>query len=146
MPTVVLRTMIDAPPVVCFDLIRDVRLQSGTAFVTNGEFGPGQRVTFEQTHFGMRQVMTLKVGVFERPHVFVDKMVSGRLKRFRHEHRFEPAAGGTLMTDTLDWTSPYGPIGWVVDKLYVERMLRKHVAKRNLRLKQLAEGRKEARQ
>ncbi len=148
MPKSVLRTHINAPAEVCFDLMRDVRLHTETtvetdekvvACVTDGKIGLGQTVTFEGTHFGMRQRLTVKVVEFERPRLFVDEMIEGRFQAFKHIHEFMERDGGTLMIDTLEWTSPLGILGRLVDKLFLERHLCDLVTTRNARLKQIAE-------
>lgn len=148
MPRIVLETFINASPETCFDLMRDVRLHTETtsqtnekavAGVTDGMIGLGQTVTFEGTHFGMRQRLTVKVTAFERPTLFMDEMIEGRFKSFKHVHEFTPKDGGTLMRDTLEWTSPFGIIGSIVDKILLEKHLRDLVSKRNEKLKEIAE-------
>ena len=150
MPTVILETLIDAPLEVCFDLIRDIRIHTQTALeikeravasVTDGKIGLGQMVTFEGTHFGIRQRLTVKVVEFERPRLFVDEMTEGSFKTFRHMHEFFPQDTGTLMRDTLTWKSPLGILGRMVDKLLLERHMRKLVSMRNAKLKEIAEAR-----
>lgn len=149
MPTIILETHIHAPPNVCFDLMRDIRIHTETtaqtdekavAGVTDGMIGLGQTVTFEGTHFGMRQRLTVKVVEFERPRLFVDEMTEGRFKAFKHIHEFFPSKKGTLMKDTLIWTSPFGIVGRVVDRVLLERHLSDLVTKRNKILKEIAEG------
>ncbi len=148
MPKIVLTTHIEAPAEVCFDLMRDIRLHTQTtvetneravAGVTDGMIGLGQTVTFEGKHFGIRQRLTVKVVEFERPSLFVDEMIEGRFKSFKHVHKFMEADGGTRMIDTLEWTSPLGILGRLVDKLLLERHLRDLVTTRNGRLKHIAE-------
>lgn len=148
MSVIDLETFIAAPPEICFDLMRDVRLhpettvetdESADAGVTDGRIGLGQTVTFVGRHFGLRQRLTVEVVEFERPRLFVDEMTEGRFRRFRHTHLFEPAGGGTRMLDRLEWTSPFGLFGRVVDKVLLERHLRDLITKRNCRLKQIAE-------
>lgn len=128
--------------------MRDVRIHTQTtsqtnekavAGVTDGMIGLGQTVTFEGTHFGMRQRLTVKVTAFERPTLFVDEMVEGRFKSCKHIHEFTPQNGGTLMRDTLEWTSPFGIIGRLVDGLLLEKHLHALVSKRNQILKEIAE-------
>lgn len=149
MPQIILETFINAPAETCFDLMRDIRIHTETTAqtaekavggVTEGKIGLGQTVTFEGTHFGMRQRLTVKVVEFERPWLFVDEMTEGRFKSFRHVHEFIQSDGGTLMRDTLTWISPLGIIGRIVDKLLLKRHLRNLVGKRNLMLKGIAEG------
>lgn len=149
MPQFVLETRINAPAETCFDLMRDIRLHTETttetnekavAGVTEGKIGLGQTVTFEGTHFGFRQRLTVKVVEFDRPRLFVDEMTEGSFKAFRHVHEFSAQGGGTLMRDTLIWTSPFGILGKIVDKLLLEPHLRKLVQTRNARLKEIAES------
>ncbi len=149
MPKIVLTTHINAPAEVCFDLMRDIRLHTETtahtgeravAGVTEGMIGLGQTVTFEGKHFGVTQRLTVKVTEFDRPTFFVDEMIEGTFTAFKHIHEFSPATdGGTLMTDTLIWTSPFGVLGSIADKLLLERHLRNLVTRRNARLKEIAE-------
>jgi ligand-binding SRPBCC domain-containing protein len=102
--------------------------------------GLGQTVTFEGRHFGMKQRLTVRVVEFERPTLFVDEMTEGTFKDFKHIHEFLPKGDGTLMLDTLIWTSPLGFAGRIVDKLFIGPHLRSLVTERNKRLKYLAEA------
>jgi ligand-binding SRPBCC domain-containing protein len=148
MPEVILETFISASPEICFDLMRDIRIHTETtmetgekavAGVTDGKIGLGQTVTFEGTHFGIRQRFTVDVVEFDRPRLFVDEMRKGAFKSFKHIHEFSPHDCGTLMKDTLVWTSPFGFLGKIADKLLVERHLTNLVSERNARLKDIAE-------
>ena len=150
MPTIILETLISASAEVCFDLMRDIRIHTETtgktnekavAGVTDGKIGLGQTVTFEGTHFGLRQRLTVKVVEFDRPRRFVDALIEGRFKSFVHVHEFESRDGRTLMRDTLIWESPFGIFGSIVDKLLLERHLTRLVSRRNARLKAIAEVR-----
>ena len=149
MPTVVLETFINAPAETCFDLMRDIRIHTQTttqtneeaiAGVTDGKIGLGQTVTFEGTHFGIRQRFTVEVVEFDRPRLFVDEMRQGAFRSFRHTHEFFGRDGGTLMRDTLYWTSPLGILGRIADKLMIERHMTRLVSSRNRKLKELAEA------
>ena len=86
MSTIILETLINASAEVCFDLMRDIRIHTETtaqtnekavAGVTDGLIGLGQTVTFEGTHFCIRQRLTVKVVEFDRPRRFVDAMIEG---------------------------------------------------------------------
>lgn len=149
MPTIILETFINAPAEDCFDLMRDIRIHTETttqtnekavAGVTNGMIGLGQTVTFEGTHFGVRQRFTVEVVEFDRPRLFVDEMREGAFRSFKHIHEFIGRDGGTLMRDTLIWTSPLGILGRIADKLLIERHMRRLVSGRNAKLKQIAES------
>lgn len=149
MPTIILETYIKAPAETCFDLMRDIRIHTQTtaqthekavAGVTEGMIGLGQTVTFEGTHFGIKQRLTVAVVKFERPRLFVDEMTLGTFKSFRHVHEFIDQQPGTLMRDTLIWISPFGLLGKIADKLLLKRHLRNLVSARNMKLKLIAES------
>jgi len=149
MPEIILETHMDAPAEVCFDLMRDIRVhtritsktnEKAIAGVTAGKIALGQTVTFEGTLLGFRQRFTVEVVEFERPRLFVDEMTRGAFKSFRHIHEFLPHGTGTLMKDTLIWTSPLGILGKIADKLLIERHLRNLVQTRNTKLKEIAES------
>lgn len=141
--TLVIHTILPAPPAVCFDLARDVDLHQQTAGktqeravegVTTGLMGEGDSVTFEGVHFGVRQRFTARITVFQPPTRFVDEMTRGAFKSMRHIHEFKALGDGTLMTDTLIWTSPFGWLGVLADKLLVERHMRNFLEARNSQL------------
>jgi len=142
METIILETQINAPAEVCFDLIRDARIHTEITGQTNENavVGLGQMVTFEGTHFGMRQRLTVKVTAFERPTLFIDEMIEGRFRSFKHIHEFTETDGLTMMRDTVEWTSPLGILGKIGDRLVIRRHLTSLVSGRNARLKAIAES------
>jgi len=58
-----------------------------------------------------------RISEYDRPHRFVDEQVSGPFAHWRHEHRFEAAGEGTRMVDDVDFASPVGSVGRLVDRL-----------------------------
>lgn len=129
-----IRTSIRASAPACFDLARDIDLHlrtlAGTgeravAGVTTGLIGANEEVTWEARHFGVRHRMTVRIVEFDPPHLFRDRMLRGPFRRFDHLHRFEQREEGTIMIDEIDFASPYGPIGWVVDRLVLAPHLRR---------------------
>ena len=96
-------------------------------------------MTWEATHFLVRQRMTVEITAFERPARFRDEIVSGVFARFVHDHEFEERGDGTLMRDVLAFASPLGPLGRIADALAVTRHLRRLVTERNALLKEVAE-------
>jgi len=149
MPVIVLRTRVAAPPSRCFDLARDVELhqrstaasrERAVAGVTSGLLGLGDEVTWEATHFGIRQRLTSRISEFDPPHRFVDEMVRGAFARFRHEHQFLAVEGGTEMVDIFDYTSPLGPLGRLADGLFLRRYMTTLLRERDAYLKGAAES------
>jgi ligand-binding SRPBCC domain-containing protein len=147
-PVIVLRTRVAAPPSRCFDLARDVDLhqrstaashERAVAGVTSGLLGAGDQVTWEATHFGVRQRLTSRITEFDPPSRFVDEMVRGAFRRFRHEHQFLAVEPGTEMVDIFDYTSPLGPLGRLADRLFLRQYMNRLLRDRNAYLKHVAE-------
>jgi ligand-binding SRPBCC domain-containing protein len=149
MPTIYQEIAIAAPIETCFDLARNIDFHQRTlahtkeravAGVTSGGVIGGDVVTWEATHFGVRQRLTSRITDYERPTYFADEMVRGVFKRCRHLHRFLPNGTGTLMIDCFDYTSPLGPLGRLADVLFLERYMRGLLVGRNAMLKRVAEA------
>ena len=139
MPTIILETLIHARAEECFDLIRDVRIQPKPLPAIFGEFGIGQTVTFKSNNLGFEQSLTVKVTEINRPTLLVDEMIEGFFKSFKHIHEFLFVEDSTSMRDTIVWESPFGILGRVVDKLFIESHLTQLVSNRNTKLKMIAE-------
>lgn len=150
MPRFELQTPIAAPPDRCFDLSLSVDAhtqsmrasgETAVAGVTAGRMSLGDTVTWRARHFGVWFRMTSAVTAYDRPASFVDEQVRGPFAHWRHEHRFEPAAGGgTRMTDVVQFRSPAGPFGAFVDRVFLAGYMMRLVDQRNAWLKQALEG------
>jgi ligand-binding SRPBCC domain-containing protein len=146
----VVETFIAAPIERVFDLARDVEAHNRSASFsrercvepgrTSGLLQLGDLVTFEGMHFGVRQRVTAKIVEVDAPRRFVDELVRSAFKRLRHEHDFEERDGGTLMRDTLEWTSPFGILGRIADTLFVRKHMEWFVTTKQRALKKIAEG------
>ena len=66
-------------------------------------------------------------------------MVRGRFGRFEHDHYFAETDGVTVMRDVIDFASPMGVLGRVVDTLLLARYLRGLIEARNRVIKDAAE-------
>ena len=150
MPTIHLQTDILAPIGVVFDLARDIDFHqsslSHTAEVavdgcTSGLISLGQRVTWEGRHFGIRQRLTVEITAMDAPESFVDEMISGAFRSFRHLHRFEATANGTRMWDEFTFESPFGLLGKLFNALVLTSYMRRLLQTRNRALKEAAESR-----
>ena len=148
MATIHLETSIRAPVELCFDLARNIDVHTAAATdsgeravagVTSGMIGLGEEVTWEATHFGVRQRLTSRIVAFDRPRTFTDEMQRGAFKRWRHTHLFEPHGATTLMIDEVDYASPLGALGWVVDALYLRDYMTRLLLAHNDYIKRLAE-------
>jgi len=150
MPHLELTTIIEAPPEVCFDLSLDVDLHTQSTGareeivggVRSGRMVSGDDVTWKAWHFGIPFRMTSKITEYEQPARFVDEQTRGPFAMWRHEHRFEAHADGTEMVDVVDYRSPLGPLGSLVDRIRLERYMVELLQRRNefLRLQAPASG------
>jgi ligand-binding SRPBCC domain-containing protein len=139
-PTIVLTTEIAATPADCFAASLSVEAHTASmgrsgeravAGTTSGTLGPGDTVTWRARHFGLPFRMTSRISAHEAPHRFVDEQVSGPFRDWWHEHAFAATPAGTLMTDTVRYRSPVGPLGRLVDRVVLTRYLTRLLESRN---------------
>lgn len=149
MSVIVVTTRIHAPIATVFDLSRsiDLHVQStahtnerAVAGRTEGLIELGESVTWEATHFFVRQRLTSKIVEFDRPTHFRDTMIDGAFQRFDHDHDFAEDGQDTIKTDTFDYTAPFGLLGSVAERLILNRYLRNLLVNRNQFIKQAAES------
>jgi ligand-binding SRPBCC domain-containing protein len=150
MPRIDLEIWIDAPIGRCFDVARDVGLHCLSAGHTKervvggrmtGLLELGDTVTFEAVYFGIKQRLMSKITEFTTPNRFVDVVQESVFASVRHTHEFVDSNGGTTMRDVLEFTSPFGILGKIVDKVWLTSYMRRFLAKRNAVLKAYAEDR-----
>jgi ligand-binding SRPBCC domain-containing protein len=148
MELIELQTLINANIKTCFDLARNIDFhqqslihskEKAIAGKTTGLIELGESVTWEATHFGIKQQLTSKITEFNSPNYFVDEMVSGTFKSFRHEHIFEAKDNATLMTDKFYFESPFGILGKLANTLFLKQYMSQLLQTRNQLLKEKAE-------
>jgi ligand-binding SRPBCC domain-containing protein len=79
------------------------------------------------------------ISAYHRPTFFQDSMTRGMFKTFGHDHHFAEVNGGTLMRDELRFSSPFGPLGLLVDQLILKNYFAKFLMERNAVIKHAAE-------
>ena len=149
MPKIELTTHINAPVEKVFDLSRSIDLhmestkQTGEKAIagkTSGLIGLGETVTWRAKHFGIWQTLTSKITEFDRPNLFVDEMVSGAFKSFRHEHHFSTSGNQAVMKDVFEFESLLGILGKIFNKLILTRYMTNLLKERNRVIKEVAEA------
>lgn len=149
MPKINLKTSIQAPIKLVFDLSRSIDLhilsmqhtaEKAIAGRTTGLVEQGEKVTWRAKHLGFTQELTSLITHVSPYHYFADELVKGAFKHFKHEHFFESHEQDiTIMKDIFDYTSPYGVLGNLVDSLFLESYMTQLLEQRNRTLKQVAE-------
>ena len=102
--------------------------------------GPGDVVTWEAVHLGIKQHLTTRITRFERPRLFVDEQVRGAFASFSHTHEFHPDGDSSVMVDVFYYRSPLGFLGALADKLFFERYMARFLTERAEFLKRAAES------
>lgn len=141
-------TVIDAPMQEVFQLSLDIDFhqesasqtqEKAIAGLTSGIIGLGETVTWRGKHFGFWLTHKSIISAYKAPNYFVDEMVSGHFKEFRHEHFFRESNKKTIMTDMLSYEVPYGISGRIIDRLFLKKYLTKFLKMRNLAIKKSLE-------
>lgn len=145
-----LETVIGAPPAEVFAASLDPGLhvrsmaRYGETMVeapAGGVFTEGSTATWRARHFGIRFRLRSVVFDIDPPRGFSDRQIAGPFAAFRHAHRFEEHPSGTLMHDTVTFRSPFGPLGRLVDRMFLRAYMRRLIAQRNEILAAELEGR-----
>ena len=148
MGTIKLITAINAPIDRCFDVARDIDIHQISTQKTNERAIAGRtsglcqlndEITWEASHFWIRQKLTSKITQMSTPYFFEDIMIRGAFKSMEHQHYFEENKGITYMKDVFSFKAPFGLIGLIFDKLILKRYMTQFLITRNNVLKSIAE-------
>jgi ligand-binding SRPBCC domain-containing protein len=146
-----LTSFIAAPIERVFDLSRSINLHQLSTASTNekaidgvmtGLINKNETVTWQAKHLFKTRQFTSKITEMKSPDFFVDEMVKGDFKSFHHEHHFKATANGTIMIDLLNFETPYGTFGKIVNTVFLKSYLEKLLIKRNEMIKEYAETQK----
>lgn len=148
MPKVNLTTFIAAPVERVFDLARHMGLLKQTmAFYKQeiltgssyGLIGADETITWKGKHLFKQRILKLRYSGIKKYESFIEEQVVGDLKSFRHEHHFKPCENGTIMIDVVEFTSPYGFAGHILNQFYLTQYIHDIIQKRITAVKSAAE-------
>ncbi len=151
MPAIHLTSFISAPVERVFDLSRSINLhQISTAHtnekaiggVMSGLINKDETVTWQAKHLFKTRQFTSRITEMEAPSFFIDEMIKGDFKNFRHEHHFKQVENGTILIDLLNFEMPYGAFGKFINAVFLKSYLEKLLVKRNAVIKDYAETQK----
>ena len=151
MTSIHLTTFISAPVERVFDLSRSINLhqistastyERAVAGVVTGLINENETVTWEAKHLFKKRQFTSRITVMTKPIFFIDEMIKGDFKSFKHEHHFKSVSNGTIMIDQVNFESPYGLIGKWMNAIYLKNYLEKLLESRNNIIKDYAETEK----
>ena len=142
-------TTINAPIEIVFNNCRNIDIHQYSASKTNekaiigrtsGLINKGETVTWKGKHFGIYIQHESIISEMNFPNYFVDEQLKGQFKSFKHQHFFTQKENQTIMTDILDYETPFGYIGKLFDKLLLVNHLTNFIIYRNTILKELSEN------
>lgn len=148
MTKIELVTSIKASAQTVFDFSRNIDIhqkaagnsnESAIAGRTSGLITLHETVTWRGKHFGIYFTHKSIITAMDLYDYFVDEMLEGKFKSFRHQHFFKEENGVTTMTDIVSYETPYGILGKLFDRLLLKKHLREFILKRNQVLTSLSE-------
>ncbi len=151
MPTIHLTTVIHAPVERVFDLSRSITLHKRSmAHVKeeaikgrlNGLILNNETVTWRARHLGKIRELTSRITDMRSPEYFCDEMEQGDFTFLRHEHHFKPIENGTVAIDIMEFGTPYGMFGRLLERFYLKSYMSRLLELRNQTIKEYAESEK----
>lgn len=142
MTTVRVETLLPASPERAYDLAGDLEAHTRSAAHTGelvvrstveGALRTGDEIVFSARHLGVRWTLAARIVAVDRPHRFEDIQIRGPSRAMRHEHLFAPVEGGTLMTDVMTVSAPFG---WLTEPI-IARHLARFLRTRNEHLREV---------
>ncbi|NIG52562.1 SRPBCC family protein [Chitinophaga sp. Cy-1792] len=148
MPTIHLTTVIHAPRERVFDLSRSITLHKKSMEhtreepikgKTSGLISLGESVTWQARHLGKLRQLTTKITQMSAIEHFCDEMTEGDFTSMKHDHFFKEIENGTVMIDLMEFGTPYGWLGRMVERFYLLQYMTKLLSLRNDTIKEYAE-------
>ena len=131
-----------------FDLHRNIDMhqqstskskESAIDGTTTGLISKNHTVTWRGKHFGLFLTHQSIISEMQIPNFFVDEMLKGHFKSFKHKHTFINDHGATIVQDEIEYETPFGVFGMIFNKLVLKKYLTKFITERNTFLKNRAE-------
>jgi ligand-binding SRPBCC domain-containing protein len=151
MPTIHITTLIHAPMERVFDLSRSITLHKRSMLHlqeeaikgrTNGLIELDETVTWRAKHLGKIRFLTTRITEMRHKEYFCDEMVDGDFTFMKHEHHFKEIGNGTVAIDIMEFGTPYGKLGRLFERFYLQRYLTRLLKIRNEVIKEYAETEK----
>jgi ligand-binding SRPBCC domain-containing protein len=109
---------------------------------TNGLIELDETVTWRAKHLGKIRQLTTRVTEMHPKDYFCDEMVEGDFTFMKHEHHFKQIENGTVAIDIFEFGTPYGKLGKLLEKFYLQRYMTRLLRLRNSVIKDYAESEK----
>src|SRR5690606_20329002 len=107
--------------------------------VVSGIMQLNETTTWKARHLFKERVLQVKITGLQKPDFFIDEQVKGDFLMMKHEHYFKHAENGTIMIDQFRYEVK-GIFGKWINRIYLEKYIRKLLEERNAFIKNVAEG------
>jgi ligand-binding SRPBCC domain-containing protein len=85
--------------------------------------GRGTQIDYTIRWLGLPVRWRTRITDYDPPRLFVDQQIRGPYLLWRHRHEFRETAGGTVISDRVDYRLPLGSAGDLAHVLVVRRQL-----------------------
>jgi ligand-binding SRPBCC domain-containing protein len=110
------------------------------SFESFGPPGLGYEVKLKVVQFGfIPMYWHVRITDYVQNVRMVDEQLSGPFTMWKQRRDFTKVNGGTMLTDTVEYAVPFGPLGRIVDRLFVRKQIHSMFAYRQARTKALLE-------
>lgn len=131
MPRLEFSTTIPCPPEQLFDFLNDPRRRVElspdkvrfTLIEAPDELAEGSRIAFEVRAHGQRQRFVHEITDWQRSVGYTETQVSGPFGAMQHVRRIEPDGDGARLAETVDFESPGGMLGFLLNESRLRKML-----------------------
>jgi hypothetical protein len=134
----------------CFDLSRSIDFHKDSMSASkeipvsgkmSGLIELDEFVEWEATHLFVRQRLSSKIVEMVHPIYFVDEMVKGAFRSFRHKHEIREIDGETvLLIDDFRYEMPLGILGDIGYVIFLKRYMEKMIETRSIAIKTTLES------
>ncbi len=157
MPTIERTVEIDVPLERVFAFVTDMRnhrlvvppqTQEQLLDAGDNPMHVGTVVRLRARYGGVRWTLSSRITVFEPPDTlqpdkayFRDEQVSGPFALWQHDHWFTALSdGSTRLTDRFTYAAPFGPLGRLAERLWLDNRMRQLLEYMQTAEKQLLEA------
>jgi len=89
----------------------------------------GLRIDYRLRIWGVPVQWQSLISVWEEGRRFVDEQTRGPYRRWHHEHRFQADGDGTIVTDRVEYSVPFGSLAHVLVRPQLMRIFRYRAAR-----------------
>ena len=124
----------------CLELVHEELGMDAVSGRTTGFVVGGDVVRWEGWQLGLRHHHVSLISAYTPPTFLQDTMLEGRFQYFQHDHHMRETPDGTLLSDDLRFSLPFGALGRVVAQVVMVPHIRKLLKSRFARIKRIAES------